>query len=258
MNRIAVATLIMMSGCLTAADAKGFYAGGTQADGSARTTSYTVKEGETLFHLAERLMGSPYAAEKLAKLNNIQDPLRISAGTKLQMPVAAKLSIVYSMEKIEDGDLTQQDPEKPMRAGDRFFVRVAANMPGYLYAFNRHADGEIQRVFPAGNRHVRIEQFTEYLLPGKGSFELDSQRGDEDLWILVSAAKLDDLEAAVIGTEAVSGEAKGKLQEYLKRVATAKGIRVVDPDQDEDGTVVSVSGPGDSLVLVHQIPIRRN
>jgi len=258
MKRISVATLIVMNGCLLAADSRSFYAGGTQADGSARTTTYTVKEGETLFHLAERHLGTPYAGEQLAKLNKIQDPLRVPAGTKLQVPVVTKLSILYSLERMEDGELVQQDPETSMRAGDRFFLRVAANMPGYLYAFNRHADGEILRVFPAGNRHVKIEQFTEYLLPGKGTFELDSQSGDESLWILVSAAKLDDLEAAVIGTEAVSGDARGKLQEYLKRGGAAKGIRVVAEDEDENGTVVSVSGSGTSLVLVHQIPIRRN
>jgi LysM repeat protein len=260
-NKRILATIFCVSattGCLMAADAKSFYAGGTQADGSGRTTTYVVKEGETLFHLAEKLMGTPYAADRLAKLNHIEDPLRVPAGTKLQIPVTTKLSIIYSVERLEDGDLVQHDPEKAMHAGDRFFVRVAANMPGYLYAFNRQANGEIERVFPSGNRHVKIDQFTEYLLPGKGAFQLDRQRGDEELWILVSATKLDDLEAAVIGTEAVSGDGKGKLVEYLKRNPSAKGIRVVDPDEDEDGTVVSVSGSGESLVLVHQIPIRRS
>src|SRR5262245_31356294 len=86
-------------------DARRFY---SAAPGSGdRTMDYEVKDGDTLFHIAERFLGSPYRAEVLAKNNGIADPLRLKAGTRIKVP-AVEASILYSIEKLTPaGELVQ-------------------------------------------------------------------------------------------------------------------------------------------------------
>jgi nucleoid-associated protein YgaU len=48
--------------------------------------SYIVKEGDTLWSIAEKLYGDPYQWTKLAESNKIQDPDKIEKGTSLIIP----------------------------------------------------------------------------------------------------------------------------------------------------------------------------
>ncbi len=58
---------------------------------NSKTKTYTVKEGEDLWHISENLYGSGYNWVDLAKENKISDPNLIESGTKLSIPkVVAK------------------------------------------------------------------------------------------------------------------------------------------------------------------------
>ncbi len=108
--------------------ARSFY---TLASGaSERTVEYVVQPGETLFHIAERFLGSPYRAESLAKENGISDPLRLKAGMRIRVP-AVRASIRYSILRLSaDGEPLEYGPEDVMRTGDRFLLRFASNASG--------------------------------------------------------------------------------------------------------------------------------
>lgn len=227
-----------------------------------KTVAYKVQPGETLFDIAEKLMGDPYRAADLAKRNGIKDPLHLEAGSVIQVP-APRLAIRYSIHKLTKGrDVTVVDKGEPLEAGDRFQMWLATNIDGYLYIFNRTADDDIRRVFPAGDRtSAHVRRFSEYLVPRDGWFRLDADHGDEELWVLVSPEKLTDLDAEAAASDAAAkrDDERKSVAAYFngKKAAEAKGIVLDDSDEDGDPSVV-VEGPDDgSLVFAYKIPIRR-
>jgi murein DD-endopeptidase MepM/ murein hydrolase activator NlpD len=223
--------------------------------GSQKTVSYTVKTGETLFDIAEKLLGDPYQASALAKRNKIRDPLHLEAGMVIQVP-APRLSLRYSMQKLVKSssgfDVEPVRDGAKLAAGDRFQLWLAANCDGYLYIFNRDAKGDVQRVFPASDRKTaRVRRFSEYLVPRNGWFRMDAAKGDEELLVLVSLEPLSDLEGDLI--------ANGVVQSYFdgKKAGQGKGITIDAPEEGE-GSVV-VEGPIEGgIVLAHTIHIGRS
>jgi hypothetical protein len=240
------------------ADSRDFYRP-HPGDPAGKTFTYTIQTGETLFDIAARFSGDPYAAQGIAKRNGIADPLHPDAGSAIEVP-APRLAILYSVEKLVQNaagaDLEPLGASPVLTRGDRFRLRVATNCDGYLYVFNRDADGEIRRVFPAGGRKTaRVRRFSNYTLPGGDEWlRMDAAKGDEDLLVLVSLQPLTDFEGELVA----AGGKRQTLDSYFAegKGADSKGITVDDPD--DDGAAVVVEGPLEGTpTLVHRIRIRR-
>lgn len=223
------------------------------------TILYTVRENETLFQIAERFLGDPYKAQTLAKLNNISDPLRLTPGRKIKIP-RPKLALRYTIYRLNGEDVEAVGANYRFKAGDKFQVRLSANVDGYLYLFNRDADGGITPLFPyEGRKAARIRQYSEYLLPNNEWFRFDRQEGNEELLVLVSLEPLETLERARReGAPERSRRAmRDALDNWFSEASMApKGI-VVDRRGDEDADTVLAGDSGDSLILVHKIRLRR-
>jgi len=225
------------------------------SSGSTKTVAYTVKPGDTLFDIAEKLMGDPYQAQALGKRNKIRDPLHLEVGSVIQVP-SPHLEVRYSIQKLVKGssgfDVEPARDGAKFAAGDRFQVWLAANCDGYLYIFNKDAGGEVKRVFPSADRKsARVRRFSEYLVPRNGWFRMDAAKGDEDLLVLVSLEPLSDLEGDLI--------ANGVVESYFdgKKAAAGKGI-VIDAPEEGEGSIV-VEGPIEGgIVLAHTIHIARS
>jgi hypothetical protein len=262
MKTRALASFLLLTSMAIAAGAKdqrSFYRPfGSWASG--KTVTYTVKPDETLFDIAGRLLGDPYQAQEIARRNNIRDPLHLEAGTKIEVPMP-RLAIRYTIQKLVAGesagggnpsyDVEPVNANPRLAAGDRFQLWLSANCDGYLYIFNRDAQGQVNRIFPSGNRKTaRVRRFSEYLVPRDGWFQMDKARGDEELWVLVSLEPLSKLEGTMIASGAVESYFDGK------DGVEAKGI-VLDEGGDGDGSTV-VEGPIEGgVVLAYKIRIER-
>lgn len=228
------------------------------SDPDSKSVQYTVRKGETLFDIAEKLLGDPYQAKALAKRNGIVDPMRLVPGSTIESP-APRLNIRYSVEKFarvgDSYDLATVRPGAALSNGDRFQVRLSANCDGYLYIFNRDARGDITRVFPADRRKsAHIRRFSEYLAPGGGWFRMDDARGDEDLLVVVSLDPISEMEGELIA----SGARRESLTSYFNGERGTQGKGIVVDDPDDEGASTIVEGPiGGSIALVHRIQIRR-
>ena len=53
----------------------------------AKTSPYTIKDGDTLSAIAARYKDPSITADSIARMNNIQDPNKIRAGATLQLPL---------------------------------------------------------------------------------------------------------------------------------------------------------------------------
>ncbi|MCL4353521.1 LysM peptidoglycan-binding domain-containing protein [Patescibacteria group bacterium] len=83
----------------------------TQTTTPARPSTYTVKEGDDLWSIAQKLYGSGYNWVDLAKANNLENPGLIFVGTVLKVPdvkpiVVATANQVPSMEAIKGDTYT--------------------------------------------------------------------------------------------------------------------------------------------------------
>jgi Domain of unknown function (DUF4384)/LysM domain len=228
--------------------ARAFYA---PAKGdSGRTIDYEVQPGETLFHIAERFLGTPYAAEALAKQNNIADPLHLKAGSHIRIP-APQASIRCSILRLgADGEPAEYGPSDAMTAGDRFLLRLTSNAPGYLYLFNRDSKGTVTRIFPSGKQPRKIEALSEYMLPARNYFQLDRMRSDEEIWAVLASEPLAELDAALD-----SGLLDAAKMRRYEAHNTEKGIVISSDDSADE--VIGGQGGDDHVLVVHQIKIRR-
>ena len=55
-----------------------------------KSESYLVKKGDTLWDLADKMLGNGSKWKEIAKLNGIKDPRSLQIGTKLKIPKGAK------------------------------------------------------------------------------------------------------------------------------------------------------------------------
>lgn len=74
--------------------------------GTQRLTTYDIKKNDSLASLAEFWLGNPLYFVTLAKLNNIQNPLKIQPGLKIQIPVLESSELVKSERRLSSKNLT--------------------------------------------------------------------------------------------------------------------------------------------------------
>jgi hypothetical protein len=235
-------------------EARRFYAPPATGDlNGGRMVDYEVKEGETLFHIAERFLGSPYRAEALAKANQIADPLHLKPGTRIKVP-APRAGLLYSIEKLTPEGELKPGSQDTLGAGDRFMVRVSANAEGYLYLFDHSSKGAVTRIFPASGHPQRIKAFSEYLLPVRGGFLEVGRAGSdaEEVWIVLATEPLPELDAALDHGVLEAGMFKSYDSEKVE-----KGIVISGDAQDEPEQVVEGNPREGRLLVVHVIKIRR-
>ena len=255
----ALALLVAMAPARAQKSLESFYTPyPTSDDGGGKYSEYTVKEGETLFDIAEKLLGDPYRAAVLAKINDIKDPLRLKAGDTIKVP-RPRLGILYTFEMMTpECGLKEVSEKYAFRSGDRFHLRLTANSDGYLYVFNRSSSGDVDRLLPRKmSEPMRIHRFSEYMLPREGWFRLDKAKGPEEIYVMVSAEPLSDLDSSLLAENGVrlGKEGAGALERYAEN--HEKGIDIdAGGDDEEGGTVVTASPLEGTPVLVHKISMK--
>ena len=220
---------------------------------SSRGETYTVKAGETLFHIAERLLGDPYKAAALAKLNGIKDPLQLKEGQKIQLP-QSRQGILYSFQKLEeDCNVIEVNESYKFRNGDRFQLRLAANFEGYLYLYNQTAAGRLEQIYPgAAAKGKQIQPLREYMVPREDWFRFDSSTGPEELLVLISLKPLDELDRDLVAGDA----ARARIKSYFDG-ASEKGI-VVDSQGGGAGRSLILTSPIEGTkVFAHRILLKK-
>jgi hypothetical protein len=228
------------------------------------TFVYTVRQSTTIEEVAERILGDASLGPAVARWNDLRRP-RLRAGQTIKLPLP-RLALLYTLEaltKPANGfDLEPVDDDHKFRPGERFRLRISANRNGYLYAFNRDAEGYWRRLYPADLADGPAEKFTEYLMPGDGWFTLDKKEGKEELFLLLSLEPIDDLEPLF---ETPAGktipEDQEKIVESLleREKSVRKGISRVEPGGPkwERGAVVALDPESGLPLLAYRLKLRR-
>lgn len=248
MNKSILAGVLLVAPMLAQSKLEQFYEPVSSA--SSHKIVYRVREGDTLFSIAQRILGDPYHARLLQEVNGISDPLSVAPGRSIQVPVPA-LGILYSLEKVDNCDLVSVNEQQSFRPGDRFKLRLSANIEGYAYLFNRRPDGAFVRLSGA-EPGVKVKPFAEYVLPrGEEWFRFDEDRGTDELILLVSPRRLTELDSDLTAETA---------RERIRELVAANSGRRSSIGEGREGQVLSLVVPsevGESMVLAHRIVLRK-
>lgn len=120
--------------------------------GDQLTEKYTVKEGDTLFEIAEKYYKSGDGYRDIAKINNIVDPDQITSGQVLQIPKLEsqqpQLLTQASPSTQPEGQTTKDDAAAwgPKIGGNTYTVvegdwlsKIAGRAYGDIFAFDKIA-----------------------------------------------------------------------------------------------------------------------
>jgi hypothetical protein len=89
------------------------------------------------------------------------------------------------------------DEETVFKEGDRFKLRLQANVSGYLYVVSKNSSGDIRLLYPAADdaRDAgRIKRFETRAVPAKGWFRFDENTGLDRVYLFVSPKTVQALE----------------------------------------------------------------
>jgi hypothetical protein len=114
------------------------------------TTTYSVKEGDTLDKIAENVMGDASLAAALASYNDLLPTSKISTGDKVVIPnpIIGLSSQMWVKGKKEKDFVQAKAFEVDFNPGDQYRMRFESNVDGYLYVLRQDPKGT-EFLYPA-------------------------------------------------------------------------------------------------------------
>jgi LysM repeat protein len=174
------------------------------------TTTYTVKEGETLESVAENLMGDPSLAAGLASFNDLSSPSSVKSGEKIVIPypIIGVNSEIMVKSKGESDFGTPRRFGVEFKKGDEYKLRFEPNVDGYIYALRKGAKG-LEYLYPAQVKISKRNKSTQPLMRdtgkvnaheaveipiGKKGFAYDPKKVGDMIYVFLSLRKVPELE----------------------------------------------------------------
>ena len=124
----------------------------------------------------------------------------LSAPTTGERGWAGVRSSIQFLVEGAEGDVCrvrEADEDTRFKAGDRFKLRLQANVSGYVYLLLKGSSGEIKMLFPSAEdaqESYRAHRFETQSVPTKGWFRFDEETGLERIYIFVSPRPVKELE----------------------------------------------------------------
>ena len=184
---------------------------------------------------------------EVAKEANIQDPLKISVKTALELTREKETSLV--------------PPSYEFRSGDRVKLRYTTNADGYVYWLAKMSSGKYSVLFPTDKTGMDnlIKKNEEHTVPVKGSFRFDDTPGTEQLLMVFSPDRINELDQAV----AEANGQKGNVVEDATQVASVeesnankrktRDLVFEDEDDEEVNTKTQIAPKGEPFVTMYEL-----
>lgn len=174
------------------------------------TTTYTMKEGDTVESVAENLMGDPALAAGLASFNDLSSPSTGKPGEKIVVPypiIGVRSEIMIKSKG--DRDFGAPRPfGVEFKKGDEYKLRFEPNVNSHLYVLRKGAKG-LEYLYPAQVKTTKRTKSTEPLMRdtgrvnaheaveipiGKKGFAYDPKKVGDMIYVFQSLRKIPELE----------------------------------------------------------------
>ena len=209
-----------------------------------------------------------FFTEKLDKDPKKKEPPAKPAIAPVVKPVAQParyFGMRYSVLRVGPGGAeTEVDPETSFRANDQVRLELTSNQGGHLYVVHQGSRGDWDVLLPEpGQPAVILEAMRPAKIPEQVCFTFDKTPGVERLFIVVSAAPEQDMEALIQGVQARKGNpdkevAQLAVEGMRDRLGT-RNLRIekVRPDdQKRENAVYVVDASENSSRVVFDIVLQ--
>lgn len=187
------------------------------------------------------------ATSEIAKKNNIDDPVKISVRTALELT--------------RDGEKTTVAPDHTFKSGDRVKLRYTTNADGYVYWLAKMSSGKYSVLFP--NDKTGMENFikknAEHTVPVRGAFRFDDTPGTESLLMVFSPDRVPELEQAVAEANGQKGNvvedssSVAKVEDKNTNKRKTRDLVFEDEDDEEVNTKTQVAPKGEPFVALYEL-----
>lgn len=184
-----------------------------QKDGNdVDTTTYILKDGDTLEIVAEKRMGERGMADRLASYNELPSASTAKPGDKIVIPnpilgVSSQIMVKAKGDK-EFGDPGPFPVE--FKKGDRYKLRFECNVNGYCYILRegvkqvaflypprkKPATGRARRrAAPVERESAQVKPYDPIIIPAdKKGFAVDPKKAGSRLYVFLSLREIPSLE----------------------------------------------------------------
>ena len=108
-------------------------------------------------------------------------------------------------------------PTSIFRSGDCVRVKFRLNFEGYLTIINRGSSGSIDKIYPLKNQNNKIFPKTDNLIPDNRGWEFFDEKGNENLFFIVSKLPLKDDSHREIESQEINEDESGQPAEVYDR-----------------------------------------
>jgi hypothetical protein len=182
----------------------------------------------------------------VAEDSNIADPEVISVRTTLDLT--------------RNGETVSVLPDHQFQSGDKVILRYTTNADGYAYWLAKMSSGEYTLLFPSPQTGMNnaVTRNQENVIPTKGAFRFDQNKGKEELLLVFSSEKVDGLEKVVSEIAGQSGNtvkenaaevAKVETQNSNKRAT--RDLVFEDEDEEDVNTQTQLAPKGEPFVAYY-------
>lgn len=187
------------------------------------------------------------ATSELAKEADIQDPVKISVKTALELT--------------RDGQKTTVAPDYEFKSGDRVKLRYTTNADGYVYWMAKMSSGKYSVLFPTEKTGMDnlIKKNEEHTVPAKGSFRFDDTPGTESLLMVFSPDRIPELDQAVAEANGQKGNVVAdstqvaSVEEKNTSKRKTRDLVFEDEDEEEVNTKTQVAPKGEPFVALYEL-----
>jgi len=187
------------------------------------------------------------ATSELAKEANIEDPLKISVKTALELT--------------RNGETSMVAPSFEFMSGDRVKLRYTTNADGYVYWLAKMSSGKYSVLFPTEKTGMDnlIKKNEEHTVPVKGSFRFDDTPGTESLLMVFSPDRVAELDMAVAEANGQSGNVVqdstqvASVEENNANKRKTRDLVFEDEDEEEVNTKTQIAPKGEPFVSMYEL-----
>jgi hypothetical protein len=170
------------------------------------------------------------------------------------------ISVRTTLDLTRDGKTFSVLPDYQFQSGDKVVLRYTTNADGYAYWLAKMSSGEYKVLFPNPQTGMdnAITRNQENVIPSRGSFRFDNTKGQEELLLVFSSEKVDELEKVV---DEIVGKSDTTVRENATEVAkvetqnsnrrATRDLVFEDEDEEEINTQTQLAPKGEPFVAYY-------
>jgi hypothetical protein len=170
-----------------------------------------------------------------------------------------KIAVKATVELQRNGETSTVLPTEPFQSGDKVRLLFSTNKDGYVYWLTKGTSGEYQVLYPTAKAGMdnSVVKNKEYVVPQKGTWRFDDNKGTETLVCLLAPEKISNLEEAVKLSEQGSKDKASVIVASMvdthETKRTTRDLVFEEEDENDVNTKTQVTAENEPFVATYEL-----